>query len=57
MKDIQSIVDARTEEAMISAGRKAVNGLFGDAAVQEFAEEVVGLFAASKLKNNNCNCN
>jgi len=49
MKDIQSIVDATTEEVMISAGRKAVDGLTGEAAVQEFAEEVVDVFAASKL--------
>jgi len=34
--DIQSIVYATTEEVLISAGRKAVNGLTGEAAVQEF---------------------
>jgi len=49
VKDIQSIVDARTENAMISAGREAVSGLFGEGAIREFVEEVVGLFAASKL--------
>jgi len=34
---------------MISAGREAVIGLFGEGAIREFVEEVVGLFAASKL--------
>ena len=49
VQQTEQFFNARNETDMIASSRKVVQGLFGEAAVTEFSEEVIGHSAAGNL--------